>query len=394
MCRVGGGYTGLSTALHLAERGCKVVLLEGCRVGWGASVRNGGQIVTGFSGTLTCVERRHGLDHARRLWHLAEEAKALLFALIERHHIACDLRRGHLFAACKPRHLREMQAMIQTWARYGYDTLDVLDRHATREHVDSPHYIGGVLDHGGGHLHPLNYALGLGRAAIGAGAILHEGSKVIHLERKGGDILCRTERGAVRAAHVVLAGNAYLGSLVPEISNSIMPVATYIVATEPLSPARAKALIPKDVAVTDFNLVVDYARLSADRRLLFGGGARYWLGDPHDLKAPLRRRMLTIFPQIKDVSLDYAWGGHVAITLNRLPHFDCLHPQVWFAHGYSGQGLALATLAGKAIGEAILGELDQFNLLSAIPHRTFPGARFRAPLLAMAMAYRRLRDIL
>ncbi|KAF0138956.1 MAG: gamma-glutamylputrescine oxidase [Rhodospirillaceae bacterium] len=190
-------------------------------------------------------------------------------------------------------------------------------------------------------------ALDLARAAVRAGAILHEGSKVIRLEQRGHDILCQTEQGAMQAAHLVLAGNTYLGDLAPALNACIMPVATYIIATEPLGAARARALIPNNIAITDFNLVVDYTRLSADRRLLFGSGARYWLGDPYDLKGYLRRRMLTIFPQLADVAIDYAWEGYVAVTFNRLPHLGRLRPRIWFAHGYSGQDVALSTLAGK-----------------------------------------------
>lgn len=397
VCVIGAGYTGLSAAIHLAERGYKVVVLEAARIGWGASGRNGGQIVTGFSGELAAVEMKLGFEAAARLWALADEAKDLLRTLVARHRIDCDLTPGYVFAACHERHMREMAETVETWGRYGYDKLHLLDRDGVRGEIASDLYVGGLFDSGGGHLHPLNYSAGLALAAEVAGAAIHEGTKVLRLDRAtpgGGLHACHAATGTVRARHVVLAGNAYLDSLVPEISARIMPVATYMVATEPLGPERAQALIPNNIAAADFNQVVDYCRLSRDHRLLFGGGARYWLGDPHDLKGKLRRRMIRVFPQTADVAIDHAWGGYVAITLNRLPNFGALSETLWYAHGYSGQGVAVATLAGKLIAEAVSGTAERFDLFCRIPHRPFPGGRLRAPLLALAMAYHRLRDLL
>lgn len=394
VCVVGAGYTGLSSALHLAERGYRVVVLEERRIGWGASGRNGGQIVTGYSGDLSPVETKRGLFTAHALWNLAEEAKQLLRSLVERHDISCDLKSGYLFGACNSRHQREMRGLVSRWGNFGYDKLRVLNRDEIREHVVSPLYIGGLLDAGGGQLHPLNYALGLGRAAEKAGATIYEGTRVTRLDRAQGTAsnICVTKSGSVRATHVVLAGNAYLTSLVPECRGRIMPVATHMVATEPLSPEQARGTLPSDLAIADLNLVADYCRLSPDHRLLFGGGARYWLGEPHDVKTSLRRRMLRVFPQLSNVSLEYAWGAYVAITLNRLPHFGSLSPSILFAHGYSGQGVALATLAGQLMAEAVAGSSERFDLFRLIPHRRFPGGRLRAPLLALMMAYQRIRD--
>ncbi|MBF0093635.1 MAG: FAD-binding oxidoreductase [Alphaproteobacteria bacterium] len=395
VCVVGAGYTGLSAALHLAERGYRVVVVEEKRVAWGASGRNGGQIVTGFSGTLGTVERKRGLPVAMALWDLAEEGKALVRSLIERHAIACDLKSGYLFA-CQPRHGREARHILATWGHYGYDKLRLLDRDETHRHVASPLYVGGLFDSGGGHLHPLNYALGLARAAVNAGAVIHEGTRVTRLDRGrgAGPNICYTDSGQIRAAHLILAGNAYLKSLVPECRGRIMPVATYMIATEPLTEEQAHGVLPTDIAVADLNMVVDYFRLSPDRRLLFGGGAHYWLGEPHDVKAGLQRRMLRVFPQLSGTGLDYAWGAYVAITLNRLPHFGHLSPSILYAHGYSGQGVALATLAGKLMAETVAGTSERFDLFRLIPHRHFPGGRLRAPLLALVMAYHRLRDAL
>ncbi|MEO5375784.1 MAG: FAD-binding oxidoreductase [Alphaproteobacteria bacterium] len=396
VCVIGAGYTGLSSALHLAERGYRVVVLEGARVGWGASGRNGGQIITGFSGELTPVEAKLGHEDAVRLWRLAVEAKDLLSELVDRHRIDCHLTPGYVFAACHGRHLREMAETIAVWGSYGYDKLEMLDREAVRRQIASERYVGGLYDHGGGHLHPLNYTLGLARAAEGAGAVLHEGSRVLRIDRggRGGTHACRTAEGVVRCRHVVLAGNAYLGALVPEIRTRIMPVATYMIATEPLGRERARALLPGDIAFADFNQVVDYCRLTRDHRLLFGGGARYWLGDPHDLKEWLRRRMIRVFPQLEDVRIDFAWGGHVAITLNRLPNLGVIDDSLWYAHGYSGQGVAFATMAGKLICEAVSGSPERFRLCARIPHRPFPGGPARAPLLALAMLYHKLRDMM
>ena len=393
VCVVGGGYTGLSAALHLAERGYEVVLLEAARVGWGASGRNGGQVGSGQRQDVLELEARYGRERARVLWDLAEEAKALLLERVERHRIDCDLKPGNLLAVTKPRYLPELQQETEHLAsRYGYRGLRMLDRDEVREMVASERYCGGQFDSGGAHLHPLNLALGLARAAIAAGARLHEQSRAtgIRWDRRP---LVQTEGGQVRARFVLLCGNAYLGGLVPEIRSRVMPISNHLLATEPLGAPRAAALIPANCCVHSSKFVVDYYRLSSDGRLLFGGGETYTDRAPRDLRAFVRRYMLDVFPQLVDVRIDYAWCGRLAITRSRLPHFGRIEDRGFFAQGFSGHGVALTQLAGKLLAEAVAGTAERFDVFAGLPHRRFPGGAWaRQPLLAAGMLYYALKD--
>ena len=393
VCVVGGGYTGLSAALHLAERGYEVVLLEAVRVGWGASGRNGGQVGSGQRQDVLELEARYGHDRARALWDLAEEAKALLRERVERHRIDCDLKPGNLLAVTRRRYLPELQRETEHLAsRYAYRELRMLDRDEVREMVASERYCGGQFDAGGAHLHPLNLALGLARAAVAAGARLYEQSRATVI-RWGSRPLVHTDEGQVRARYVLLCGNAYLGDLVPEIRSRIMPIANHLLATEPLGAARAAALIPADCCVHASKFVVDYYRLSPDGRLIFGGGETYRDRPPRDLRAFVRRYMLEVFPQLTDVRIEYAWSGRLAITRSRLPHFGRIRDRAFFAHGFSGHGVAVTQLAGKLLAEAVAGTAERFDVFAGLPHRRFPGGRWaRQPLLAAGMLYYALKD--
>ncbi len=395
VCVVGGGYTGLMTALELAEHGFDVVLLEAQRVGWGASGRNGGQIITGYNKPMATIERWIGRDDARRLWDLGEEAKTLLAGRVERHRIACDLTWGFVYAAVKPRHIADVADLEQEMrGRYGYESVRALDRDGVRGMVDSDAYIGGLHDAGSGHLHPLNYALGLAGAASQAGVRIFEDSRVTAIDT-GAQPRATTARGAVKARFLVLAGNAYLGALAPRLTTMIMPVATYLIATESLGEATAASLLPTNVAVSDMNFVLNYFRRSADHRLLFGGGVSYSGVDAPGLRQVMRSKMLAVFPQLQEAAVDYFWGGHVAITLNRMPQVGRLSPTTYFAHGYSGHGVALAGMSGRVMAEAIRGTAERFDVFARLPHQPFPGGRrFRTPALVLAMLWFRLRDLL
>lgn len=393
VCVLGAGYSGLSAALHLAERGYDVVVVERARIGWGASGRNGGQIVSGYAADMPDIEAALGRGTAQRLWDMAEEAKALLHGRILRHDIECDLKPGYLFAARKPRHLEAARRTADCWQSYGYDQAHAVCWDELESFVTSPLYCGGLYDAGGGHLHPLKYAQGLGRACRAAGVRIYEGTPVIALDR-GVQPVVTTANGLVRARDVVLCGNAYLTPLAPDIQSRILPVATHMIATAPLRPEQARRLMPRDVAVSDLNHIMDYYRLSADRRLLFGGGADYWTTTPRGVAARLRRRMLHVFPQLADVEIDYEWSGNVAVTVSRMPCFGRIGTNMWFAHGFSGHGVVLSGLAGKLIAEAVAGTAERFDLFTHLPHRPFPGGPLRAPLLALAMIWYRLRDAL
>ena len=393
VCVIGGGYTGLSCALHLAERGYRPLLLEARRIGNGASGRNGGQLGSGHRRDQSTLERELGQDRARLLWSLAEEAKALVRTRIARHGIACDLKPGIAIAAHRPRHARALAREAQHLRnRYGYDEIDVLDRAALRAEVAAEGFHGGLLDRGAGHLHPLDYARGLAQAAAEAGVDIREGSPVTGL---ASGTPCTVEAGShtVTADAVVLACNGYLDALDPGMGGRMMPINNFILATERLGEARARALIPRDIAVVDTRFVVDYFRLSADGRLLFGGGesaGRRMTADPGPF---VRRYMLRIFPQLADVRIDHAWGGTLAITRSRMPGIGRLEGGLYYAQGYSGHGVALATLGGALVAEAIAGTLERFDVFARLPQSPFPGGKsLRWPTLALALAYGALRD--
>ena len=387
---VGGGCTGLSTALHAAERGLNVVLLEGGRIGWGASGRNGGQLIPGLRKGAVELVKALGRERAVALFQLALEARALLLERIARHGIDCELKTtGHLLGAAKASDPRWMEAEAECLATVmAYPHVEALTAAQTRAEVDTP-YHGGLLDRLGGHLHPLNYTLGLARAARAAGVRMFEGSQAVSLERTSG-VRIGTASGAVRARTAVLAGDALLTGLEPRVNNRIMPVANYVVATEPL--AEARELIAHDVAVSDSRFVVNYYRLPADGRLLFGGGERYSPNPPSDIAAFVRPHMERVFPRLRGRRIDHAWGGLVSITTTRLPHIG-RQGQVYFAHGYSGLGVLLSTLAGKLLVEAMQGETDRFDRFAALEPAPFPGGgALRGPLHVLGMLWYALRD--
>lgn len=392
VCIIGAGYTGLSAALHLAERGFSVVALEAERIGWGASGRNGGQLGIGQRKDQRSLEERLGKEWARRLWDLGVESNALVKELIARHAIACDLKPGLIHAAWKKSdadwHRSEVEHMA---SEYGYTKMRYLTREEIRETIASDCYHGGIYDEEGAHLHPLNYALGLARAARAKGVVIHEESRVTGISRTD-PATVKTAKGSVRAAHVVLACNAYLGALEPRVAGAIMPINNFIIATEPLGD-EARALIRNDACVQDTKFVIDYYRLSADGRLLFGGGESYSPNLPKDLAAFVRKPMLRVFPQLKDKRIDYAWSGSVAITLKRMPHFGRLEPNIVFAHGYSGQGINIATLGGKLIAEAIAGQAGRFDIMARLDTPKFPGGTWlRYPGLVAGMIFYAMKD--
>ncbi len=390
VCVVGGGYTGLSAALHLAERGYSTLLLEAEQVGFGASGRNGGQVNSGLRKGAGALLSMFGREAATRVWDLAEEAKATLRQRVSRHAIACDLKSGGLYVAYKNSDPAWMAEEVDLTERiFGYDALALLDKAGLEERLGSRRYHGAIADSGAGHLHPLNYALGLAGAAEVAGARICENTRVLAI----GPGEVRTATGMVKARYVVLGCNAYLDGLEPRIAGRIMPISNHIVATEPLGEAAASALIRDDAAVCDTKFVVDYFRLSADKRLLFGGGETYSRQPPRNIAGFVRPYMLKVFPQLEAVRIDYAWGGQLAITMNRLPHLGRLPGDVYFAQGYSGQGVAIATLAGKLIAEALAGSAERFDLLACVDHRSFPGGTLlRRPALVLGMLWYALRD--
>ncbi len=395
VCVVGGGIAGCSSALHLAERGFRVVLLEDKRIGWGASGRSGAQVLPGFSSSQTKLESLVGKEMARALWDVTVEALALTRDLIRHHEIACDWVDGQMHAAIKPRHRTELIEWAEQLERdYGYRSTRFIEGTELNQLLATRRYIAGLYDTQSGHLHPLNYTLGLASAAQRRGANVFEGTRALAFT-PGSQVSVQTARGAVRCRHLVLCGNAYLNGTAPELTSKIISVGTYIVATERLGAERAQQLITNNMAVTDLNWVLDYFRRSADHRLLFGGRVSYSGLDPDDSATATRARMLKVFPQLEDVRIEHAWGGYLDITLNRAPHFGRLAPNVYFLQGFSGHGIALTGIAGKLIAEAVAGTAERFDLFARIPHHDFPGgALLRRPALVLAMLYYRLRDLL
>jgi gamma-glutamylputrescine oxidase len=388
---VGGGATGLSAALHLAERGVSVLLLEGGRIGHGASGRNGGQIIPGLRLGAADLVQRFGAERGGGLFQLALSARDLVVDLVARHGIDCDLAlTGHLTIAVRPADLDGFSREAEAAARLGHGGMRVLDAAAARAAVASPGH-GALLDEGGGHFHTLNYTLGLARAAEAAGAVLHEHSRVTWLERTAGGVLLHTDAGQVAAAHVILAGDALLEGLYGRVNSRIMPVANYIVTTDVLADGGA-TLIPGNQAVSDSRFVVNYFRRTPDGRLMFGGGERYTPRPPANLAAFVRPFLERSFPMLAGVGIAHAWGGLVSITRSRLPDIGRDGPLLW-AHGYSGQGAVLSTLGGALLAEAATGAATRFSQFAAIAPPGFPGGRLlRGPLHVLGMLWYALRD--
>ncbi|MGD2129794.1 MAG: FAD-binding oxidoreductase [Lysobacterales bacterium] len=392
VCIIGGGYTGLSSAIHLAERGYRVALLEAERVGWGASGRNGGQCSVGQRKAQDELEEAYGMADARRLWELGVEAVDTVRDLIGRFSIECDLKRGNLQAALKTSDTewyRRYAAHMQE--KYSFDIRYVEGAELERLAGTSV-FKGGLVEHASAHLHPLNYALGLAEAARGLGVQIFENSRATGYNRKR-PTRVRTAMGSVVANYVVLACNGYLGRLERRVAGKIMPLNNFMLATEPLSQERQRQLNPEDLCVFDAKFVVNYWKLSGDGRMLFGGGENYTKRFPSDIKSFVRKHMLPLYPQLSDAGIEYGWGGTLAITLNRMPCFGRLDPDIFYALGFSGHGVQMATLAGKLIAEAVAGTAERFDVMARIPSPTFPGGTLlRWPGLVAGMLYHALKD--
>jgi gamma-glutamylputrescine oxidase len=394
VCVVGGGYAGLSTALHLARRGVDVALLEQSRLGWGASGRNGGQVHVGMRREQEWLEAQVGQDDARRLWDYALGARAHLDWLIDTYKIDCDLRLGHLHADHRARYGEDTRRHVEHMRSvYGYEQIRYVARDEVAGMVATRDYHGGSFDSRSGHLHALNFALGIARAATSHGARLHEGVEVTGLNRVGEGWRVITRTGALSARRVVLAGNGYLRHLAPAVERRVMPINNFIAVTEPLGEAEARRLISNGAAVSDSRFVVNYFRITPDHRLLFGGGENYGYTFPRDIAGFVRPHVLKIFPQLADARYEYAWGGTLGITATRMPWVRELEPGLINASGFSGLGVLLAPYTGKAVADALCGEREAFELLGRVPVPPFPGGPLlRWPTLVAAMLYYALRD--
>ncbi|HWU25305.1 MAG TPA: FAD-binding oxidoreductase [Rhizomicrobium sp.] len=393
VCVIGGGFTGLSAALHLAERGATTIVVEGETTGFGASGRNGGQIHTGLRKEQAALERWLGPIHSYDLWTLANEAKALLRALVERHKIACELKSGLIIAAHSTRAARALADDTAHLARtYGYFETRMMGAEETSAAIGTSLYPAARFDRGGGHLHPLLFVQGLAAAAETAGAVILEHSPVLALEDNGDCVVARTPAGAVRANLVIVATDAFIGFLLPQLAPYIAHVESLVTATAPLPLEQRARILASDAAVADTRHILDYYRKSGDGRLLFAGRESYFR-QPRDIGALVRPRMLKVFPALSSVPTEFAWSGTVGITRTRMPHFGTIGERIFFAHGYSGQGVALACLGGKLLAEAATGNRARFDVFARVPAQRFPGgAWLRKPLVVAAMLAFKLMD--
>ncbi|MBK6736831.1 MAG: FAD-binding oxidoreductase [Haliea sp.] len=394
VCVVGAGFTGLSTALTLAERGYSVTVLEQHRVGWGASGRNGGQMLGGLPGEAN-LQRHWGTAHADTLFELGYRGHAIIAQRVQQYAIDCDLKYGAIDVALRPRHLaHQQQTHAALCARGMEDQVRLVKADELQHLLGTDKYLGGLVNTRNGHLHPLNLCLGEARAAAALGVSLFEGSGVTAIEH-GTQAVVKTAQGSVRADFVVLAGNAYQQLEPAVLSGLIFPAGSYIVATEPLSAAEAAQINPLDLAVCDMNEVLDYFRLSADRRLLFGGRCNYSGREPRDIGGTMVPRLRRIYPQLAHKRVEYAWGGKIAIVLNRVPLLGRIGPNVFYALGYSGHGVSLSHAVGEVLADAVAGTCERMDVFARVPHRKIPfGQTFGSQMVALGMLYFRLRDLL
>ncbi|QZA81702.1 NAD(P)/FAD-dependent oxidoreductase [Deefgea piscis] len=391
ICIIGAGFTGLSAGLFLAEAGYNVVILEQAQIAWGASGRNGGQIVNSYSRDMDVIERQYGKATADALGAMAFTGNQIIRQRIAHYQIDCDLKNGGLFAALSNKQLGHLAAQKALWERYGHTQLEMLDQAAIGQAVASERYVGGLVDHSAGHIHPLNLALGEAAAFESLGGQIFEQSAVTQIQR-GTRPVVQTAQGSVRCQFVIVACNAYLGDLVPELSAKTMPCGSQVVATEPLG-ALAEQLIPSNYCVEDCNFLLDYYRLSADRRLIYGGGVTYGARDLAHIEAVIVPNLRQTFPQLSHIQIDYAWTGNFSLTLSRLPQMGRLGSNLYYSQGCSGHGVTYTHLAGRLLAQAIQGHNSQFDAFAKLPHHPFPGGRLlRVPLTALGAWYYALRD--
>ena len=395
VCIIGGGYTGLSTALYLAKEGVNVLLLESNKLASGASGANGGQVSGGMRRDQFYLEKTLGVDYAKVLWEIGEKSKFHAKHLIDQYQIQCDYKKGIAHPNHKQKYCEESKLYVDHMnENYDYHDIEYVDDNEMRDVTGSNTYYGGSYDEGEAHCHPLNYALGIAKAAITAGAKIFEDTPALSYKVNDDHVKVIIKDGSIKADRVVLACNGYLGNFEKSLTSKILPMNNYIVATKPLDDETVQKINPKDIAFADSRFVINYFRMSADKRLLFGGGENYSQELSNNIIPIVTKPLEKIYPFLKDVKIDYAWGGKLAITMNRLPFFTTLHNEkVISAQGYSGQGVALASYSGKLVSEKITGNGETFDIMAKIPRQSFPGGRFlRNPSMKLGMLYYSLMD--
>ena len=394
ICVVGAGYTGIATALELAERGYSVAVVEANRVGWGASGRNGGQLIGGISGERKLV-RRYGDGVADVVWDMHWRGNDIIHERVEKYAIDCDLKNGYIEVAIKPRHMKELQAQYDDYQAHNFPyEYRIVSREETREIVGTDAYIGSMINMRNGHLHPLNLCTGEARAAAELGVKIFEHSPVTKIQH-GENPRVITGKGEIKANAVVLAGNAYHALERRSLSGLTFPAGSYIIATEPLSPEVVQSINPLDLAICDLNNVVDYFRMSADGRMLFGGRCNYSGREPRSIHATMLPRMLKIYPQLEGVRIEYEWGGKIGIVVNRIPVLGRIGKNVYYCQGYSGHGVNATHVAGEIMADAITGTMERFDLFANTRHLRIPlGQWFGNQIIALGMLYYRMKDLI
>ena len=393
VCVIGGGFTGISSALHLAERGFNVKLVEAQRIGFGASGRNGGQVGQGQRLDQDELETMFGQERAKELWKIGYQAVDTVKALSLSDLVLADFHPGIAHADHRPRFVDQSRAYVDKMnTLYDYPEIQFLSREEMRELVNSPAYYGGTFDSRSGHIDPFAFALGLAKMAVQVGAKLYEKSRVIKIEQKK-EINIFTDKAKIKASYLILACNGYVGNLHHDVNRRVMPINNYIVATAPMKPSEQENIVKGNIAVADSKFVVNYFRFSDDNRLLFGGSESYGYRFPNDISKQVQKPLCQIFPQLKNIKIDYAWGGTLGITMNRLPHFACYNGNIFSMSGFSGHGVALSTLSGQIAAETIAGQAERFDIMAQIPTSSFPGGKvMQYPLLVLAMLWYSLRD--
>jgi gamma-glutamylputrescine oxidase len=388
VCVIGAGFTGIATALTLSERGYNVHVVEANKVGWGASGRNGGQMISGVAG------ENHFSKNADEdlLWDMRWRGHEIIRERVEKYRIQCDLKYGYVDVAIKPRHLRDLEEDFEKLQKHNFPhEYRMLDKQATRETTGTDAYIGGMLNMGNGHLHPLNLCIGEANAAVSQGATIYEGSSVLRINH-GSKPTVITENGSVTADHVVIAGNAY-HFIEPKLRGIMFPVNSFMIATEPLTDDQVASVNPMDLAICDPNFVLQYHRLSADKRLLFGARMNYFGDDPKVIERHHKPLMLRLYPQLQGTKIDYAWGGTIGVPLNRVPQMGRVAQNVFYSQGYSGHGVNVTHLAGEIMADTVAGTMERFDVFSGIKPTRFPGAHtLRKPLVALGVLYYQIRD--
>ncbi|CAM3836534.1 NAD(P)/FAD-dependent oxidoreductase [Parendozoicomonas haliclonae] len=395
VCIIGAGFTGVATALELAERGYSVVVLEARKIGWGATGRNGGQLIRGIGHGADQFRNVIGQDGVDAIDQMGFEAVRLVRDRVAEHNIDCDLKMGYCDAAKRKKHLVELREDYEWLQQVGYgEETRLIDQDEIRSIVNTDAYLGGMVDMGSGHLHPLNLCLGEAELAEKLGVRFYEHSPVVRVQ-KGAEPVVYTAKGQVKAGRVVLAGNAYIDDLEPKLAGKVLPAGSYIITTEPLSEELCNSVLPQDFAVCDMDVALDYYRMTADNRLLFGGRCNYSARHPSDITESMRPKMLKLFPQLKDTAIDYEWGGMLGIGANRMPQIGLLEDNIYYAQAYSGHGVNATHMAARILAEAIHGDAGRLNIFNRIPHMTFPGGKhFRSPLLALGMLWHRLKEVI